>query len=126
MSANDIIKILDELMSRLSGSAQYVFKIAVKQSYIDGFSDLLFTLLFVGIVCFCLKKILDFNKVLRDNKYNDTIMKENIEIYRRIVCWIVLPFAIILGIVFLTLAIEHFINPEYYAIKDIIKMIMGK
>ena len=119
VDANTISGILDEIGKRLSGPAEHTYEILVKQAYLSGYTDLFtglaFSALGVGMIY-----------AIR-NMMNNGFFKEHEDF--SILCSIVGVFAAILLpiaiVCCLSSGVKEIINPEYYAIMDIMEKISG-
>jgi len=119
VDANTVSGILDEIGKRLSGPAEHTYEILVKQAYISGYTDL-----FTGLAF----SVLGFGMIYATYKMvNNGFFKEHEDF--SVMCSIVGVFAAILLplaiVCCLSSGIKEIINPEYYAIVDIIEKISG-
>ncbi len=112
---NKIQPVLQELAKSLGVRAELLWRILIRQQYIDGFLCLLWFI--VGLVG--LKYLVNFGLYLRKTNHE----KENDA------SWFVLALVstsvfFVIGINFAE-AVNHFLNPEFQALKDIFHLIRG-
>ena len=122
VDANTVSGILDEIGKRLSEPTEHTYEILVKQAVADGAGDLALCFLYVAGIGFALYFIPKLIKVCNNS---DDEGKSGISAVAILLLgvWAVtsvfcLPFDLVDGI-------KHIINPEYYAIMDIVGKISG-
>ena len=119
VDANTVSGILDEIGKRLSGPAGHTYEILVKQAYISGYMDLT-----AGIGLTIL--LFSFGYATYRMFKNDFFRKHDdfATIWSILGCLaiILLPLLIICS---LCTGIGELLNPEYYAIMDIVGKISG-
>lgn len=104
-----------KLVTTLQGPAKHVYEIYVKQYLINGISKFLISLLFVIITLTLINRSLKHLNFDRDDK--DT------HVTGFIIGCILAVITLIIIINFLSNGVSMLINPEYYAIQDIIETI---
>lgn len=111
MVSDQIIKVLDELGKRLVGPAQKLWEIYVKQAYVDGIQFIIASMAIWGVAYWCYR----LYKWGTSNDEGDAVV------------WgAIFTVAFSVGAVLMICAgVGHFINPEYYALMDIIQSITG-
>lgn len=108
---------IESLASSLGVAAEHVYGILVKQQYVTGIADAIFAVIFAIVVTICYK----VGKWLATSEMA----------YRKDWEWLTfIPvligvFAIVFMCVSLYSAIGHLVNPEYYAIKEIMDVLKG-
>lgn len=116
--------ILQELAKNLGVAREFLWEVLIKQQYIDGFTSLFLAIIGLvglwGIYKFS-KWLYKKDKDFENNRYKDSYHSDNLG-------WII--FVTLIGIVCIILflcgiieTINHFANPEYQALKDIMNMI---
>lgn len=123
MDSTIVAKVLDELAERLSGPAEKVWEIFVKQAIADGVGSLVIAVIGVIIIFSVIKLLPKISERLNEYSYEEC--DEDVWIVLLLLlCGIglasifVVPTELISGI-------KHLINPEYYALMDIISNIPG-
>jgi hypothetical protein len=121
LDISKVNEVIDNLAAKLGVAADKVYPLLVKQAYIDGILNLFWA--FIGLVLIVVPLFI-FRK-----KYRKYFLKELTEEGKvAVVCGLV---AIeVLGILLLGINFNDiftaFLNPEYYALQDLIKSISGK
>ena len=119
VDANTVSGILDEIGKRLSGPAEHTYEILVKQAYISGYTDLftglIFSALGVGMIYATYKMV---NNGFLEEHEDFSVLYSAVGFFAAIL----LPLAIVCC---LSSGVKEIINPEYYAIVDIIEKISG-
>ncbi|MEC0777472.1 hypothetical protein P9E81_08480 [Bacillus licheniformis] len=114
---------IDKLAAKLGVAAEHVYGVLVKQQIINGAIGIVGTiaaLIFLGIVFTkLLKKGIEHNKVI-DSFDTSPYMLVSIPV------GIALGITAIVGFFVIPIGINQMINPEYYAIKEILDTIGGK
>ena len=108
---NKIQPVLTELSAKLGVAGENLWKILIKQQYVDGFISLIDMLLIGGIIA----------GIIWIMRKNWNAVKDEGGVW--VIVFFVGIFLILLFAHAYTGAIEHFVNPEYQALEDIFKMI---
>lgn len=122
----EAVKALTPLAHKLGEGAEALYQIYVKQQIINGVSYLIWTVICALVAVIGYKVGHMFWKKSRDMKkesaYSDYEVPQGIALTSwivAVVCLLVIPFS-------LTAGIQHIINPQYYAIKDITCQVANK
>lgn len=121
-TAQTIITAIKPIADKIGQGAQHLYEIYVKQQYISGINELIFgcgmglVLLITGVVVFRLGL-----KSSQNDKYEYDDWPLGIMIAGPIVGLL----GLILIVAFGSDGIQHIINPEYFAIEDIIHAVTG-
>lgn len=132
MSADDIIKLLDQLAAKLSDPTQHVYDIAIKQMIIEGsFKGVLVVLLVLILPVILMRIARNFIRWNiadqageRDWSRND----EDYELSRWAASWVARIGSggfIFLGIVTLADAMNYLLNPEWQVLLKLIQLVPG-
>ena len=111
----EVLKRLDTLAEKLGTTAAYLWSVLCKQAISDGISSLIWGVLFVifYVITFSL------SNRLRKSKNEDKIVGG----------WLLFAAAHVIGlsiaVYFMTDAVQHFINPGYYALHEVLQT-LGK
>lgn len=116
MNAVDIAKILDELTQRLSGPASEIWTVLVRQSYIEGIIGVICGL---GSITFLVCAVVKWPLV--DRTFRKAYVMD-LEMPLAILTVVSLAICII-SIIFLPDNIARLINPLYYALKNLGRML---
>jgi hypothetical protein len=115
MDTKLLIDFLSKLGEQVSSTGQEVFKIYIQQAYATGITDLVVSgVLFLGV---CLFVFLAF----KVSKSED----DETQIWGVFFSLIVGTILMIVSIIFLTDGIKEIINPQYYALQDLISALKG-
>ncbi|ALA13110.1 membrane protein [Bacillus phage TsarBomba] len=115
---------IDELAKQLGVAATHVYEVLVKQQFVDGVSLLvkaLIWLVVVAIVWFLVNKLII--------KKWEMFADEGIEVLFGFVIAGAIVFTIIVAwneIDWITLGIKKLMNPEYYALQDLMDFVKGQ
>lgn len=112
MNAEQLIQLLDELMRRLDGPAKYVFELSVRQVVVGGILD-------IGLaIALAIAIPTVGRRIMRaERKYEGG---------SPIFSVVVIGIACVLVVLLTIDGVSHLLNPEWYAIKDILGLITGK
>ena len=111
---DQIGQVINKLAEKLGVASEYVFELLVKQKQIEGIINVPFSgLMFIAGVLFIIF-------LLREN---DLDIAEMIEDYTA--SSIVAIALTVIGGISLVLSVLQIMNPEYYAIRDIVDMLSG-
>jgi len=117
----DITKLLEQLAVKLGTTVEFLWGILVKQQYIDSIVNFFIVIIFsiVSIICYkkLMPKILEFN--CKKGMYDDVSKRT---------CWLIVYWAFqgilfIVILILLIVGIQLLLNPEYYALKEILQVI---
>jgi hypothetical protein len=106
MSPDDLARILDELGRRLGPAGEHVFALAVRQQIIEG------TLLGIGGLILVIVGVIVAIVARRNDYDNDGFIG-----------WFGPGFCFLFGGVLLAAALSQLLNPEYAAIRDLLKAV---
>ncbi|KAA6450976.1 hypothetical protein [Bacillus swezeyi] len=119
----NVREIINELSTRLGVAAEHVYEVLVKQQVINGIITIAFmvgALILFGIM---------FPKFLRKGVQHQKTLSSSYDSNPDMnIAWSlggILLFTIVLSLIFIPIGINQIINPEYYAIKDILDLIKG-
>lgn len=135
MTADDIVKLLDQLAGKLSDPAQHVFDIAVRQMVIEGiFQGILVVVLVVFLPLITLRVARRFNVYLEENRKEsaaeDRWLKnpEDYPFAETVASWIarMVSFGFfVAGLACLREALNYLANPEWQVIMKLAQLIPG-
>lgn len=121
--ADKIGGFIDELAKQLGVAASHVYEVLVKQQYVDGIGLLVKSgiWIIVMIIAWVVLTKLVFKKW--DRYYEDVQVALGLLTTAVLVGTVVMTF-ILIGDV--TLGIKKLLNPEYYALEDLMQFIQGQ
>lgn len=127
MDTKIVLDFLSKLGEQISSNAQLIFQIYAQQAYIDGVVSLIFSGISLLIFTLCVFGIVKFGS-LRKQK-----MKKGEYDYRSLeptgaglaFSWIFLVISFLFFIGMLSVGLKEIMNPEYYALQDVIRTIKG-
>jgi hypothetical protein len=119
---------IDAIAAKLGVAAEHVYGILVRQQYVEGITTILGCLTFVAVMFFISRKITDLTKSTRESakKKSFTEISEDLAHVVLVLGWIAFFFALIFASFAIPDSVAKLINPEYYAIKEILDAIGGK
>ena len=113
----EIINKLEILANKLGTTAEHLLNITIKQIYIDAILYPLITLTILLLLYF----ILSYAKKERIKTKNED--EDTLFFGIQIICHCMLLFFYTVSIFITAKSISYLLNPEYHAIKNIIKMV---
>lgn len=122
MDTKIVLDFLEKLGQKISTTGQQVFGIYTHQAYANGITDLVISFIalitVVGSIIFTYKMYHKFDKYIE--KYNERGFGEDF-VWAIGLSGAVGVIALIIFGVFISVGIKEVINPEYYAIKNLIQ-----
>lgn len=103
--------LIDKLAEKLGTTAEYLFEITVNQALISGLADLIFSFVFAGLAFFLIRVIKKLHGDCEDKSF---------EVFLLSVGCVV---SLILFVAGINSMMTAFLNPEYWAFKDILKQL---
>jgi len=140
------MEVLEQLASELGVAVEYLWATLVKQHYVEGVTNIVMAVvnIIVIIVLVCiLPKVMNFisnkhKELVEDRKKNGTgyfesrfISSETEDFYdfmRKaipIVGWVSIFILVLFTIGNIKLGIQQILNPDYFALKEVLKTISG-
>jgi len=116
---------IDELAKQLGVAATHVYEVLVKQQFVDGVSLLIKAIIWVAIVSLVWFIVNKF--VIKNWKRWDR--HEEVQFLLGIVIAAAIVMSCIVGwnvVDWVTLGIKKLLNPEYYALQDLMDFIQGQ
>ncbi|MCY9372674.1 hypothetical protein [Bacillus haynesii] len=112
---------IDKLAAKLGVAAEHVYGVLVKQAVANSITDL-----FCGVIAFAAAIVLGV-LIAKIVKRRFNVSEWDVEwFFLLIIVGILVIFPFVMGVDFSTKGIKALINPEYYAIKEILDTIGGK
>jgi hypothetical protein len=120
MNDNTVI-LLEQLANKLGTTSEYLWSILLKQAYISAITDLIFVIVIwlSGIILLSLH--LYFSGYKRDNSLYDDY--EDFLPMIMIVAALIWTVLFVVSIIIISSIVTAFINPEYWALKQILNAI---
>ncbi|MFC8958280.1 hypothetical protein ACFTXL_01155 [Bacillus subtilis] len=113
---------IDKLAAKLGVAAEHVYGVLVKQAYINGIDNIVVgTLVIIAVIILSLGVVKFVKKRLRNSGMDGADLFVLI-----IFCLLFNVLPLFGGIVSVASGISAMINPDYYAIKDILNSIKGE
>lgn len=111
-------ELLSKLAEKFGTTSEYLWGVLVRQAYIDGIQIIIcFSLTCIGLgVLYGLHR-----KFSRTDKYGDDTI-----VFPMVLASIILSFLFMASFVGIIMSITNFINPEYWALKQVLNAIGGK
>lgn len=125
-----VFEYIDALALNLGVASEHVYTLLVKQQMIGGISGIIFAFLYVIVGYLAVKKISEATlstevKAKSGGWFSDTTIGEDLTIFARRALWVVYGIVVIIALFTLPYDLMRLINPEYYAIKEILN-VFGK
>lgn len=118
----DFGSVIDELAKQMGVAAEHIYEVIVRQQYVEGISGLIGSGLFFIFAIILMIVSLKSRKRLLNEGYADG---SDMIAFRWI--GIVISFIIVIVVLFTTIAyLKMLLNPEFYALKDIMELIRGE
>lgn len=141
---DEAMKLVEQLAAKMGVAVEYLWSILVKQKYADGIVHIILSVVFIGIaitLAALTPRIVQHAKeqylfLVEDRKKNGTgyngsywlssYKEDNAESLMKnfpTVAIVVGIAALLLAIIFVVSGVKNLINPEYYALKEILNTI---
>lgn len=123
-----VTEYIDSIAAKMGVAAEHVYGILIRQQIAEGVADIITAvlILIVGyIVCKYFTK-LTRGKAARAKEKWITDIDDDIVVFLRYAVWVVYFVLAIIAVCTVPGAITKLINPEYYAIKEILDALGGK
>lgn len=123
-----VTEYIDAMAVKLGVAAEHVYEILVRQQYVEGITVLIGCLLFVVVSLFIARKTTELTSVKREERKGKYVseISEDLALVAYVLSWTVFFIALLVSVFAVPDCIAQFINPEYYAIKEILDTIGGK
>jgi hypothetical protein len=125
---NKILGYIETIGKAASDTAKYGFELIVKQQVVSGLVDVITIVAFLLATYFAFRYSFKLTKKKRDEidqkVKNGWYVTEIHEDFIKVIPWItasVFTFCIVISIIVIPESIAKIINPEYYAIKEILE-----
>jgi hypothetical protein len=119
----ETLDLLHQLAAKLGTTADHLWAILVRQAFVSGCTDLLFYMFTLAIVCATAKKTKRWTAAMKEADeepvalfYAGTISAS----------WVLSLVFIIVSVVSIQDTVAAFVNPEYWALKQILSAVSPK
>ena len=138
------MELVEQLATKLGVAAEYLWTVLIKQQYADGIVDIILAVFGVGVLIMLMvgapkltTKYLNEYIQLKEDRikngsgYHGSYFTSSIredhckEMYEQIPCWAVAIGIIVLvaTLLFIVFGVKQVINPEYFALKEVLNAI---
>jgi uncharacterized membrane-anchored protein len=118
----ELLNYIETMSAKLGVAAEHLYAILVRQSYVSAITELITLAIFLVVsgyaFYFCYKK---YWKTQQEKNWSD----EDQWFVSSIILGIVFGIVVIIALFVIPDAIGRFINPEYYAIKELLEVAKG-
>jgi uncharacterized protein YqhQ len=113
---------IDALAQKLGVAAEHVYITLIRQQYVEGITSIIACLFAIGVTFYIAKKTTELTKNKREAAKEKwiTSMSEDLAPVAVAVTWVLFFISLIVTMFVIPGSVSQLINPEYYAIKEIL------